>query len=94
MMGWMKAAPLLLLGVMLLWTNWQRMTQQEQLIEQQQHIRLADTQIASVTAPRPVGRGFPLLRPLPSVRRIYAGLHGQKRRVPPPLVPVFLFAGY
>ncbi len=47
-----------------------------------------------VTAPRPVGRGFPLLRPLPSVRRIYAGLHGQKRRVPPPLVPVFLFAGY
>ncbi|BDI51945.1 Rz-like lysis system protein LysB [Escherichia coli] len=49
MMGWMKAAPLLLLGVMLLWTNWQRMTQQEQLIEQQQHIRLADTQIASLT---------------------------------------------
>lgn len=49
---------------------------------------------ALVTAPRPVGRGFPLLRPLPSVRRIYAGLHGQKRRVPPPLVPVFLFAGY
>ncbi len=46
-----------------------------------------------VTAPRPVGRGFPLLRPQPSVRRIYAGLHGQRRRVPPPLVPVFLFAG-
>lgn len=49
MMGWIKAAPLLLLGVMLLWTNWQRMTQQEQLIEQQQHIRLVDTQIASLT---------------------------------------------
>lgn len=49
MMGWMKAAPLLLLGVMLLWTNWQRMTQQGQLIEQQQHIRLADTEISSLT---------------------------------------------
>ncbi|EAC2055198.1 hypothetical protein E6E08_25000 [Escherichia coli] len=46
-----------------------------------------------VTAPRPVGRGFPLLRPQPSVRRIYAGLHGRRRRVPPPVVPVFLFAG-
>lgn len=34
MMSWMKTAPLLLLSVMLLWTNWQRMTQQEQLIEQ------------------------------------------------------------
>lgn len=54
----------------------------------------ADEYRQYVTAPRPVGRGFPLLRLLPSVRRIYAGLHGQKRRVPPPLVPVFLFAGY
>ncbi len=53
----------------------------------------ADAAGIIVTAPRPVGRGFPLLRPQPSVRRIYAGLHGQKRRVPPPSVPVFLFAG-
>lgn len=42
MMSWMKTAPLLLLSVMLLWTNWQRMTQQEQLIEREQKIRLAD----------------------------------------------------
>lgn len=53
----------------------------------------ADAAGIIVTAPRLVGRGFPLLRPQPSVRRIYAGLHGQKRRVPPPSVPVFLFAG-
>lgn len=35
MMGWIKAAPLLLLGVMLLWTNWQQMNQQERLIERE-----------------------------------------------------------
>ncbi|HFL7998674.1 TPA: hypothetical protein ACG5DL_005246, partial [Klebsiella pneumoniae] len=45
---------------------------------------------ANVTAPRPVGRGFPLPRPQPSVRRIYAGLHGQKRRVPPPVIQICL----
>lgn len=57
------------------------------------YVSQLQTMVATVTAPRPVGRGFPLLRPQPSVRRIYAGLHGQKRRVPPPSVPVFLFAG-
>ncbi|KAA1185408.1 hypothetical protein F0L16_14700 [Photorhabdus heterorhabditis] len=40
-----------------------------------------------VTAPRrKKRRGFPLLRPQPLVQRIYAGLRGQKRRVPPPVI--------
>ena len=43
-----------------------------------------------VTAPRRKRRDFPLLRPLPSDWRIYTGLHGQKRRVPPLLIPIFL----
>ncbi len=50
MMVWLKAAPILLLGVILLWTNWQRMTQQEQLIEREQQIRLGAARIATLTA--------------------------------------------
>jgi hypothetical protein len=37
-----------------------------------------------VTAPRPKGRGFQLLRPQPVRDRIYAGLHWQGRTILPP----------
>ncbi|MGR3754418.1 Rz-like lysis system protein LysB [Edwardsiella anguillarum] len=50
MIVWLKAAPLLLLGAILLWTNWQRMTQQEQLIEREQQIRLDAARITTLTA--------------------------------------------
>jgi len=48
-MGWIKSAPLLLLGVMLLWTNWQRQSQQTELTRQQEKLELADAQITTLT---------------------------------------------
>ena len=41
----------------------------------------------TVTAPRPEGRGFLLLRPLPTVCRSDAGLHRQRRTALPPWLP-------